>query len=847
MWHHVARRSIDVAGAKGFSLPTASLHYAPDRQAAIDRVVIELWLPRPNQIRGRVRIALSPLSQTARFELDAAELRILAVNDDRDHPLAFAVEDRRLVVHLAQPAAAGTPLSLSIDYEGAPRRGIYFIAPCAFDPERPSEVWTQGQDDDSRHWFPCFDAPNQKAKTEMIAHVPRGRFALSNGELADRRDEPDESIFHYRQDTPHSTYLVSLVVGEYVALEQQGPVPVISYVHPRDRAKGELTFSRTAEMVRLFSEKIGIPYPYPRYSQICVADFIFGGMENTTATTLTELILFDQRSEADFRSVAENLVAHELAHQWWGDLVTCADWSHAWLNEGFATYFETLWREHAESTADADYGRFVDQQAYLEEKYRRPLVERRYEEPIDLFDRHQYEKGACVLHLIRRELGDDAFFRSLRRYGEKHRGGSVETNDLRRAIEEVTGRNLEALFDQWVHAAGHPELAISGSWDPEQRIFDLTVEQKQKSPVFTFGVEVELATDEAKETHRIQIQDKKQTLHFFCEQRPRYVVFDRGGALLVVLENRLPSDMLRALACESDDVFAVIDAVRALVRRQEPASLAAVFEVLKHSSFWGVRLEAAKALENAPGSSAKEALIEAVVEDGDPRVRRAAIRALRVFKTDAEEIAQTLIRHVESETSDYAIADVVRTVADLRTGTAHELVAGALEMTGHNHCIRAAAVESIARLRDLIGLPTLLSHTGPQHHTRVREAATEALGKLAGFAPEGSLARTETKDALVRLLSDPWLRVRMRAAEALAHLGDRSAASVLESHADKELDGRARRSMRLAARDLKTKATTKEQVEQLSGELEALRRAHAELLERIGRLEKKKKKKKRDA
>jgi aminopeptidase N len=836
MWQQVSRRTLDV-GAKAFELPTAKRHYAPDRQAEIDRVVIELWIDPP-RIRGRVRIALSPLLDTDRLELDAAELSIRSVSDDRGRPLPFEIEDSRLAVLLDRRVHVGEPVSLSIEYEGAPRRGIYFIEPSRFDPDRPREVWTQGQDDDSRHWFPCFDAPNQKAKTELIAHVPRGQFALSNGDLIERRTGDEETVYHYRQETPHSTYLVSLVVGDYVALEARGgPVPVVSYVHPRDQKRGELTFARTHEMVRLFAERIGIPYPYPRYAQICVADFIFGGMENTTSTTLTELILFDKRSEPDFRTQAEALISHELAHQWWGDLVTCADWSHAWLNEGFATYFETIWREHADGKDDAAYQRFLDQEAYFGERYRRALVERMYEDPIDLFDRHQYEKGACVLHMIRKELGDGAFFRAIGLYGAKHRGRNVESNDLRRAVEESTGKNLEAFFDQWVFSPGHPSLAISGSWSPVEKSFDLDVEQKQPERSFTFGVDVEVVTDGGRRSHRVQVEDRKQTIHLPCEDRPKYVVFDRGGHLLAEIENRLPSDALRALVEGCDDPIAVIRAVRALAIRQEPASLEAVFGVLRDHPFYGVRLEAARTLERAPSDPSRDALVDAVIEDGDPRVRRAAIRALQAFKDEAEDIADILIRHVESETSDYAIADAVRTVAELRSSAAAEFVTSALSMTGHNHCVRAAAAESLARLRDLAGLETLRGLVGREHHPRVREAATTAIGKLGSLARDGSLARTEAKDRLLRLLGDPWLRVRINAAEALSTLGDRSAISALEEHAEKELDGRARRAMRLAARDLGRAGSALDEVDRVTAEVEKLRRDHRDLLDRIQKIE----------
>jgi aminopeptidase N len=303
--------------------------------------------------------------------------------------------------------------------------------------------------------------------------------------------------------------------------------------------------------------------------------------------------------------------------------------------------------------------------------------------------------------------------------------------------------------------------------------------------------------------------------------------------------------MLRALCSDGEDVFATVDAMRTLVRRQDPLSLQAVIDVLRDHPFWGVRLEAAKALEKAPGPKSQEALIDAVVEDGDPRVRRTAIRALASFKEDAEEIAEILIRHVESETSDYAIADSVRTIAELRTPAGAAFVRDAVGLVGHNHCIRAAAIESLARLRDVAGLETALSFSGPEQHTKVREAAVEAIGKLAAFAAEGSVARADAKEALIRLLGDPWLRVRIRAAEALVHLGDRGAIAALEEHANRELDGRARRAMRIAARDLKGKSVPREELDRINGELEGLRRAHAELLDRLAKLEQQKKDKKK--
>lgn len=842
MWLEAEQRSADLKGTKGFALPGATRHYAPNRQADVSRIVIEVWVNGPPRIKGRVTLELTALIPTERLQLDARELDVHKVIGPDGIELEHHLEDGQLTVQLKKTLAAGEALSLSVDYSGEPRRGLYFIEPSEHEPNRPREVWTQGQDDDSRCWFPCFDYPNQKAKTEVIAHVPRGLFALSNGQLIQRTEHENELVFHYRQDIPHATYLVTLVVGDYVAIEHAGArVPVISYVHPHQEEQGRLSFSRTAEMVELFSKKIGIDYPYPRYSQICVADFIFGGMENTSATTLTEQIMFDQKNEADYRRIAESLVAHELAHQWWGDLVTCSDWSHAWLNEGFATYFETVWREHGESAAEAAYARLLDQEAYFAETYRRPLVEKMYEEPIDLFDRHHYEKGSCVLHLIRFALGDADFWRVLQLYGEKHRGKSVESDDLRNAVREVTGKNLESLFDQWVYAPGHPQLTIGGAYDVEEQAFNLTVEQTQRGDripeAFVFPIDIEIATEGGSEVHRARIESRKQTIRIPASKRPLYVVFDKGGHVLKQLDNRLPTSMLRALLEKSDDLHASIGAARTLAKRGDPASVRAVIRTMQKHAQPGVRAEAAKALKRTVAREVKDALLETIVEDGDPRVRRSAIRALGSFKSNAEEITEVLSRHVDSESSDYAKADALRTVAELRGQKAHAFLERGLKQTGHNHCVRAGAIESFAKLRDLSALPAAIEHAKPAYHSRVREAAVATVGALGRYTQDPSLERAEAHEKLVGHLDDPWLRVRIRAAEALKTIGDKSAIGELRERADRELDGRARRSMKLAEREIRENAQQAEEIERLRDEVRVLEQTQAKLSERLEKIE----------
>jgi aminopeptidase N len=461
-WTHTVRAASH-KGRRAFALAKAQPHYAPDRTCDIVHIALTLHLDIAQQtLRGTCATTVRGTSAlVASVGLDAVDLHITQVRQAGGKPLRFDYDSQRLVVHLEPDLRSGEETTIEVDYSVTrPRLGLYFITPDAAYPEKPVQVWTQCQDEDARYWFPCFDAPNEMATTEITVTVPQPYFALSNGTLrATRRDDAAQTLtYHWVQEQPHATYLMTLVVGEFAErTEMVDGLPVQWYVTPGREADGQRAFGDTPAMVRFFSSKIGVPYPWPKYAQVAVSDFVFGGMENTSATTQTDLTLHDERAHVDFSS--NGLVAHELAHQWFGNLLTCKHWSHAWLNEGFATYFDALFHEHHKGQDEFRYLMYENAQEYFREdaeRYRRPLVTNVYQEPIDLFDRHLYEKGALVLHMLRYVLGEEMFWRSITQYVSMHRHQVVETVDLERAIEIATGRNLQAFFKQWVYQGGYP-------------------------------------------------------------------------------------------------------------------------------------------------------------------------------------------------------------------------------------------------------------------------------------------------------------------------------------------------------------------------------------------------------
>ncbi|MHC4841533.1 MAG: M1 family metallopeptidase, partial [Planctomycetota bacterium] len=437
---------------------------------------------RNKSFEGECTLTVAPINEDTSFlELDACEMDVSDVSVDGKQ-VEWHHDGEVLTVEFGEEVEPDRDIKITTTYTATPRRAVYFVGPDDGYPDKHQEMWTQGQDEDSRYWFPCFDYPNERATSEVVAYVPNGMTSFSNGELVEETIDGDWQVHHWKHNVPHVAYLVTLVIGDYVKYEDEWDgIPVTYYVPPGREKDGKRAFGRTPEMVKFYSEKIGVRYPYAKYGQITAADFIFGGMENTTATTQTELTLHDERAHLDFSS--EPLVSHELAHQWFGDYLTCRDWSHAWLNESFATYFEAMWWEHSRGDDEFKYYLDTDWRMYLAEdagSYRRPIQTNVYREPLDLFDRHLYQKGCVILHHLRSMLGDRLWWKVINFYVTRNAEQSVITQDFATALEEVTGRNFDWFFDQWIFGGGHPAFSVKAKWDQKTKHLEFSVLQTQK-------------------------------------------------------------------------------------------------------------------------------------------------------------------------------------------------------------------------------------------------------------------------------------------------------------------------------------------------------------------------------
>jgi aminopeptidase N len=824
--------------SRDFAFPGARPRYAPDRTIDLQHVMLVVEVDPPaRSIAGTATLRGSMIAAATRaLELDAVELQIdkVVVNGKA---AGFRHDGKRLRVELPV-LAAGASITIAIDYRGAPRRGLYFIAPDDGYPNKPVQVWTQGQDEDSRYWFPCFDTPNEKATSEVIATVPAAMFALSNGSLVSDHTSGDKRTLHWRLDVPHSCYLITLAVGDFATIETSWrDVPVVYLAQRGREAEAERTLARTPQMLELFSKQFGVAYPYPRYAQVFVADFIFGGMENTSATTLSDTVLIDERAALDYD--IDSLVAHELAHQWFGDLVTCRDWGEGWLNEGFATYAEYLWREHHEGrdAADLELEEWADM--YFGEdsgRYRRTIATKLYDEPIDIFDHHLYEKGGRVLHMLRHTIGDDALWKSLAHYLTKHRHGVVESRDLARAVEEATGKNLDWFFSQWViDGAGHPELELDVRWDAEHELATVSVSQVHKvdakTPLFRLPTTMRFRVDDRDVDLPLEITEAKHAFHFRLAGEPTQAIFDPGRVLLASRTIDKPEPMWIAELASATLANDRGAAAHALAKRGGPAAERALGDALVRDPYWAIRGTAAIALARLRTQTARDRLVKAVAVEVHPRARRMIARALGDFVHDAAAGAALATIVERGDASYFVEAEACLALGKTRTPRANELLRAASTRESFTDVIRQHAFRGLAEARDDGSIALLSEGTKWGRITQGRRAATGALAVLVRGRRDRE-AR-DVRERIELLLADRDFRVQAAAIEALAVIGDPAAVPSLRRMIDRELDGRLRRRGKEVARDLAEGAPLAEDVRRLRDEVGELRVLANTLRERL--------------
>ncbi len=864
--------SASVPKSRSFELPGDSVHYAPDRPADVKHVKLEVTLDFEQEtIAGTIYTTLSALYEDVQtITFDAVELHIERVTREAGKELAFNTTGEKLVVTLDRPYRHGETFTLAAEYHAKPRTGLHFIKPAPEDPTRPLQAWTFGQPQYHRYWFPCHDSPNDRATTEFVVTVPAQFITIANGNLLGVTDNGATKTHHWRHDIPHATYLVSLVVGDFAVIEDfYKHVPVTYYVRPDRKDDAPFYLGKTPEMMRFFSEYTGVEYPYDKYAQT-VVELFTGAMEHTTATTHGFSLLLDQRAALDMNLAS--VVAHELAHQWFGDLITCRDWPNGWLNVGFATYFEVLWSEHDLGNDYFKQSMKALKEGYLHEdhNYRRPIVYHVYHrDGFELFDGHMYNKGAWVLHMLRHQLGDAAFRRAIKAYIERYREREVVTADLERTFEEVTGHSLAQFFQQWVYQGGYPAFEVSYSWDNEHHMAKVKIKQTQQvddlTPCFVTPVDlvftVPTSEDAAKDEQsaatravpmRVMVGEDGQVEQSFyvpLEREPLMVRFDPDGWLLKTLKFERPAKMMRYQLAHDPDVLGRVEAAEALGEEGSDESIQALTTALLNDAFWSVRASAAAALGTIGNERAQAALLEAFPQlDATQysRVRTAIVNQLGQFKMPEQpELAARSARLLSAVLEQGDVSYLVETGAasalgKTRTEGSIELLEKSLDRPSWMAIVQRGIFQGMGASGDAHVIDVMATYLrDTTRHPIVRRAAAVGLWTVGQnrylYSEE---ARQRAVTALCHAVEhDSWDPVRSASALALMALGEKRALSVLERAASHELETPPQRSMRVAAHVLRTGDKADEQFKQLRQDLDLVREENRKLKDQLASLE----------
>ncbi len=852
-----------------FSALSTPVHYPPDRDWDLHHVALRVRFEHETRtVHGDVTLSVEALSdELTTLELDAVDLEILATTiEGLPAPPGIRNDGQRLRLDWADPVDRGTWLDVRIRYRARPRLGIYFR-------DEPRQVWSQGAAEQTRHWIPLHDYPNDRTSSEMWITVDDGEVALAAGELRTvlplepeitaEPGPPDATIsslarsaaaigqryiFHWRQEEPHPTYLLTVAVGRFQVqreiLEHRGRRLPFSYYlplgHPWFDASNPTAaeegwrrnFGAMPEMLSFLSDYLDAPYPFAKYAQILVSDFPWGGMENISATTLTDRALHTERSLLDHRISHETLLVHELAHQWLGNWVSCREWSEVWLNEGFTTYLAALYIEDRFGTAAFDLHRRQLLEGYLAEAanaYQRPVISRRYPHPEDLYDRHTYFKGALVLHVLRQQLGADRFRRVLRRYVVRYAAESVDTQDFLDVLEAETGKRHAALFDRWIYRAGHPELEVRAEFrastseaDPDAGesssagTIIWTVRQLQAGAAdapFPIETHLEAHTGGRVVRRPLRFADAVTTVSMEVPAPPEMLLFDPGRHLLASVTFDKDTNLLLHQLRHATGTLDRLDAAEALVLVEpNPAVLAALTTAVDSDPVSGVRAAAARTLGQLAEASTLPVLTTAL-EQEHPKVRAAAATALSGFPADSQATAllQALIAPATTADASFEVQkEAMLSLAMVLGEAALPTLNAALEVDSWHDEIRVGALHA---LTSLVRSGALESET----RTAVVELALQRAGtrtrsperpfeQQAAFSLLAVLGRQKEDPRILDLLVDAaqagHLQVRTAAIRALGLLGDLDALPTLRQLAADEPQRRLQRTAILSLRRL---------------------------------------------
>ena len=756
--------------------------YARDRRADILHVKLDVTPDFAKRtVSGTATLRFKPIAlPLEKLELDAVDLKITSITAAGVQVAEHQVTQDKLIITFTKAIAPDVETTVTVTYSAVqPDHGLYFRTPEMGYKAGDTQVWSQGEAEEHRFWFPSYDYPNERFTSEVICHVPKGMQVISNGTLQSEKPGDNGLVtFHWLQDKPHVNYLIAMAAGYFHKLEDKaGNLPLAMLVPPSHTAQASNAFADTRKIIEFYQKEIGVPFAWDKYYQVYCLDFIAGGMENTSCTFEAADMLFNSDTE-QLRSLHE-LDAHETAHQWFGDLVTCRDWSHLWLNEGFASYYTILYEEQKLGADAMKYALWKEAQQVFQANDTRPIVWRDYGDPMQQFDTRVYPKGAWVLHMLRSQLGPDLYRKCIRTYLERHRNSIVRTEDLQDVIEEVSGLSFDQFFDQWLFHGGVPELKIDYAWDAASKQARITVRQTQKLSeqvrLFRVPLPVGFAIPGQKELLHVKADVSKEVedFYFHLPAQPELVRIDPDYTVLAKVAFTPPGPMLDKQL--QADIIGRLLAISMLGDKH----IDKLGKALREDASYAVRAEAAKTLAKISEPEARAALIAGSSNQPDARARRAIVQSLASLTT--AESQETLWKMAQTEKNPDILASIIETWG-ARPGDA--AVAKALRThlngTSYNNSLQLAAIKSLRAQDDESAVPAMLARLKSLNDLRGRDAgiAFDAVAFLARRPT--NTQRDAVREFLSSKLTDPRHALRLASTRALGTLRDPKALAVLE-------------------------------------------------------------------
>ncbi|MGB0384592.1 MAG: M1 family aminopeptidase [Ardenticatenaceae bacterium] len=781
-----------------FDDPNVEAQYAPDLELEPIHLDIDLHVDVANKMaQGVVTTTVKARrGGVTVLKLDALDLEVTEVRDADGHELSWRYDDAQITIGWQTPFAAGEQRQVGVTYRVTePVDGMYFSQPNEAYPNQAWYATTDHETERARHWLPCIDLPNVRTTLDIRLRAESRFTILANGYLVEEREEGDGTkTAHWKLEQLCPSYLICFAIGDFTRADDgafndgEKEIEVAYFCTPEHSAEDLLrTFGRSKEMMAWMTKKLAMPFPYPKYYQYALPG-ISGAMENISLVSWYDAFVQDETLGQEIEWLIDQINVHEMAHSYFGDAIVCRDFAHAWLKESWATYIEQCWREDAYNQDEALYVYYMHADSYFKEaenRYKRPIVTRRFKSSWQMYDVHLYEGGACRLHTLRCELGDEVFWAGVRDYLQRYNGKVVETDHFRHIMEEHSGRSLGRFFDQWFHTAGYPSLKVSFSYDDKQKQGTFEIEQTQVDkkagiPAFVLSSEVSWTIEGQEHRLPIALKQAKQVITVAMSAEPQQVRFDPDCKALHKLSFNPGATMLRKQLTDAKDVIGRIQAGNELAKTNKRANINAIVDAYQKEPFWGVRREFAKALGDANSEAAIAGLAKVIAFEQEPMVLRFLLRAAGNYRDP--RIRDAVASRVENGLPHLATQVAYETLGAQRRAAPWDLLKEGIEQESYNGFAQSGAFRGLAATRRPEAIDLLLEKV-PYGATsnRARPAAVSALADI-GKGQEKQ-TREQIVETLIDLLRDPWYRVRKFAAYGLRTMKAPQAIGALQSFA----------------------------------------------------------------